>query len=100
VEAAIARGLSTRQIIIRHILPNIFPVLVPFFLYGISVVLLTESGLAFLGLGVSPGTVTWGNLIAQGKENIQAWWLMLCPGLMILFTVLSLNSVRKVKITI
>lgn len=95
VEAAIATGLSTRQIIVRHILPNVFPVLVPVFLYGISVVILTESGLAFLGLGVSPGTVTWGNLIAQGKENIQAWWLMLFPGLMILFTVLSLNAVRK-----
>lgn len=95
VEAAIATGLSTRHIIARHILPNIFPVLAPVFLYGISVVILTESGLAFLGLGVSPGTVTWGNLIAQGKENIQAWWLMLFPGLMILFTVLSLNAIKK-----
>ncbi len=95
VEAAIATGLSTRQIITQHILPNVFPVLAPVFFYGISAVILAESGLAFLGLGVSPGTVTWGNLIAQGKENIQAWWLMLFPGLMILFTVLSLNSLRK-----
>ncbi len=95
VEAAITSGLSHRQIIVRHILPNLFPVITPVVLYGIAVIILSESGLSFLGLGVEPGTVTWGNLLAQGKDNMDAWWLIVFPGLFIFLTVNSLYRFAK-----
>lgn len=97
IEAAIASGLNSKQIIFRHILPNILPVAMPVVLYGVAVIILAESGLSFLGLGVAPGTVTWGNLLAQGKENMEAWWLILFPGVFIFLTVNSLYRLgRKV----
>ena len=53
-------------------------------------VILTESGLSFLGLGMGPDTVTLGSLLAQAKENMDAWWLMLFPGVFLFVTILSL----------
>ena len=95
IEAAIASGLTTSQIIFRHMLTNIFPVILPILLYGIAQVILTEAGLSFLGLGVAPGTVTWGNLLVQGKENIEAWWLIVFTGMFIFLTVNSLYKLGK-----
>jgi peptide/nickel transport system permease protein len=76
----------------RHILPNaLVPVLVSAIL-GVAGAVLTEAGLSFLGLGVQPPTPTWGNILADGKANIEiAWWLSLYPGMAILTTVLSYN---------
>ena len=53
---------------------------------------LIESGLSFLGLGVQPPDASWGNILTEGKDNIQlAWWLSLYPGMAILITVLGYN---------
>lgn len=95
VDAAIVTGFSFRQIALRHLIPNLIPVVKPLFLYGMAAVILSESGLSFIGLGVNPGTITLGGLMAQAKENIDAWWLILFPGSCIFFTILSLSALSE-----
>ncbi|MBI4529233.1 MAG: ABC transporter permease [Deltaproteobacteria bacterium] len=92
VKSAQALGAPNRRIMLRHILPNsLAPVLVSATL-GVAGAVLTESGLSFLGLGVQPPTPSWGNILNDGKANIEiAWWLSLFPGVAILITVLSYN---------
>ena len=89
-----ARGLGAhdRRIMFRHILPNsLVPILVSATL-GVAGAILAESGLSFLGLGVQPPTPSWGNILIDGKANIEiAWWLSVFPGLAILVTVLAYN---------
>ncbi len=92
VVAVKSLGAGDARIIFRHILPNAMaPVLVALTL-GVAGAILTESGLSFLGLGVQPPAPSWGNILNQGKDNIEiAWWLSLFPGLAILVTVLGYN---------
>ncbi len=92
VVSARALGAGDLRLMFRHILPNaLVPVLVSAIL-GVAGAVLTEAGLSFLGLGVQPPTPTWGNILADGKANIEiAWWLSLYPGMAILTTVLSYN---------
>ncbi|MCF8032951.1 MAG: ABC transporter permease [Desulfarculaceae bacterium] len=92
VVAAKSLGAGDLRIIFRHIMPNAMaPVLVAATL-GVAGAILVESGLSFLGLGVQPPAASWGNILNQGKANIEiAWWLSLFPGLAILVTVLGYN---------
>ena len=90
VQAARALGQRGWKIIFRHILPNAAaPILVTAVL-GVPEAILAEAGLSFLGFGVQPPQATWGNIIADGKTYIlDAWWLILFPGLAILLAALS-----------
>ncbi|MBF0281064.1 MAG: ABC transporter permease [Zetaproteobacteria bacterium] len=90
--AAKSLGVSHLQIMLRYMLPNAMaPILVSAVL-GIAGAVLLESGLSFLGLGVQPPDPSWGNMLTEGKDNIQiAWWISLFPGLAILITVLGYN---------
>ena len=90
VQAARALGQRAPRIIFGHILPNAAaPILVTAVL-GVPDAILTEAGLSFLGFGVQPPQATWGNIIADGKTYIlDAWWLILFPGLAILIATLS-----------
>jgi peptide/nickel transport system permease protein len=92
VLSAQALGVPDGRIMFRHILPNaLVPVLVSAVI-GVAGAILTESGLSFLGLGVQPPDPSWGNILIDGKANIEiAWWLSVFPGLAILLTVLSYN---------
>ncbi|MGQ9499688.1 MAG: ABC transporter permease [Dissulfurimicrobium sp.] len=92
VLAARLSGASDMRIIFSHILPNaIAPILVSATL-GIGGAILTESALSFLGIGVQPPTPSWGNMLTEGKDNLDvAWWLSVFPGLAILITVLGFN---------
>lgn len=92
VVAAVSQGASDRRIIFFHILPNsMAPVLVSATL-GVAAAVLVESGLSFLGLGVQPPDPSWGNMLTEGKDNIEiAWWLSVFPGLAILITVMGYN---------
>jgi len=92
VQSARALGARDARIMFRHILPNaLVPVLVSATL-GVAGAILAESSLSFLGLGVQPPTPSWGNILIEGKANIEiAWWLSLFPGLAILVTVLAYN---------
>jgi len=94
VEAAEALGASGRRVIGVHLLPNLLsPLLVQgTFVFAFSI--LTEAALSFLGAGVPPTSPSWGNMIAAAQEYMQgAAWLILAPGLCIVFTVLSLQMV-------
>ena len=92
VVSARALGAGDLSLMFRHILPNaLVPVLVSAVL-GVAGAVLTEAALSFLGLGVQPPTPTWGNILTDGKANIEiAWWLSVFPGIAILVTVLSYN---------
>jgi peptide/nickel transport system permease protein len=87
--AATALGIPKRRIIFRHILPNaLTPVLVAA-TFGVAAAILTESGLAFLGLG-DPGAASWGMLLNKGRlSNLE--WVILAPGVAIFFTVTVFN---------
>jgi peptide/nickel transport system permease protein len=92
VLGARASGASDLRIIFIHILPNaLAPVFISAVL-GVAAAVLLESSLSFLGLGVQPPTPSWGNILTDGKANIEiAWWLSFFPGLAILITVLGYN---------
>lgn len=92
VVAARALGAGPLRIIFRHLLPNaLAPVLVAAIL-GVAGAILTESALSFLGLGVQPPTPSWGNILADGRANMDiAWWLSVFPGVAILVTMLGYN---------
>lgn len=77
VKAARALGVSNTQIIWRHILPNSLTPVVTFLPFRMSAAILALTSLDFLGLGVPPGTPSLGELLSQGKSNIDAWWISL-----------------------
>jgi peptide/nickel transport system permease protein len=83
-------GQNARRIIFRHILPNAAAPIFVTAVLGIPEAILTEAGLSFLGFGVQPPQATWGNIIADSKTYIlDAWWLILFPGLAIFIASLS-----------
>lgn len=92
VEAASVLGAGHTRILGRHVFPNTLgPLLVQLtFIFAFAV--LSEASLSFLGVGVSPTTPTWGNILQEGRRFLhQAPWLTLIPGFAIMFTVLGLN---------
>jgi peptide/nickel transport system permease protein len=94
VDAARALGAVPARVMFRHVLPNaIAPIIVSAAL-GIGSVMLLEASLSFLGMGVAPPTPSWGNMIADGKDQItSAPWTTLFPGLAIALVVMALNAV-------
>jgi ABC-type microcin C transport system permease subunit YejE len=92
LDAARALGARRLSIMFRHILPNLFGTLLVYGTLRISVAILTESGLSYLGLGAQPPEPTWGNMLSDGQEYLLFYsWLPLFPGLAILLTVLGFN---------
>ncbi len=92
VEAARALGANGLRIIFRHILPNtLAPILVIASAQFATMVLL-ETGLSFLGLGIQPPRPSWGNMLAEGRDYLSnAWWLATVPGLAISLIVFGAN---------
>lgn len=90
--AARATGLHPFLIFWRHLLPNaLTPVLIQTTLL-VGQIILIESSLSFLGLGVQPPTATWGNLVAEGRESLSfAWWIVTFPGAAIAAAVIAFN---------
>jgi microcin C transport system permease protein len=91
VRAARALGLSHWQIITRHVLPNSMTPVVTFLPFRMSGAILALTSLDFLGLGVPPGTPSLGELLAQGKNNIDAWWISLSTFAVLVITLLLLT---------
>jgi peptide/nickel transport system permease protein len=92
IEASRALGCSNRRILFRHVLPNMLPPIVVLATIEVSLAILAEGGLDFLGLGIQPPESSWGLMLAQGQSYItSAWWLVTFPGLAILATCLSFN---------
>ena len=91
VKSARALGLSNWTIIWRHVLPNSMTPVVTFLPFRMSGAILALTSLDFLGLGVPPGTPSLGELLAQGKNNIDAWWISLSTFAVLVFTLLLLT---------
>lgn len=92
VEAAVSLGYSTRRIILRHILPNVLGVVAVYATLTVPAVMLLESFLSFLGLGVQPPMPSWGSLIKLGADNIQQYpYLLVIPALFFSVTLFCLN---------
>jgi microcin C transport system permease protein len=91
VRAARALGLSNWAIIWRHVLPNSMTPVVTFLPFRMSAAILALTSLDFLGLGVPPGTPSLGELLAQGKNNIDAWWISISTFAVLVVTLLLLT---------
>jgi microcin C transport system permease protein len=93
VRAARALGLSNGQIIWRHVLPNSMTPVVTFLPFRMSAAILALTSLDFLGLGVPPDTPSLGEMLQQGKDNIDAWWISLSTFAVLVVTLLLLTFV-------
>ncbi len=92
VEAAVSMGLSPWQIITRHLIPNVLGPIIIYTTLTIPSVILLESFLSFLGLGIQPPQSSWGSLISSGVETMEEYpWLLIFPGLALSLTLFSLN---------
>ena len=92
IEAAISMGLPTWQILGRHVLLNLASPILVQATFVFASAMLAEASLSFLGVGVSSDMPTWGTMLASGREFMDnAPWLMVFPGLAIVFSVLSLQ---------
>lgn len=95
VHAAQALGQSHGKIILRHLLPNILPLIIVYLTLTVPAVILDESFLSFLGLGIQPPQASWGSLLSEGAQSINPlkiyWWLLLFPAATMTSTLLALN---------
>jgi peptide/nickel transport system permease protein len=94
MQATEVLGISDRSKIARHLLPNTLAFIIVSATLGMASAILTEAGLSFLGLGVTPPTPTWGNMVERARNtNVfrTMQWLWIPPGVMIMLTVVSIN---------
>jgi peptide/nickel transport system permease protein len=94
IQACIAAGLTTTDILLRHVLVNLAGPLLVVATLELGFVILIESGLSFLGLGTPPEIPSWGGMLQEGRALINmAWWLTTFPGLAIMLTVVGFNFI-------
>jgi peptide/nickel transport system permease protein len=86
------QGLTNQRIIFYHILPNIMPTLIVVACFSFSSAVILESTLSFLGIGLPTEEVTWGKMMAEGR-NMRHWWLVVFPGMALFILILCLNIV-------
>lgn len=92
IEAARVLGIPNHRIILRHVLPNVFSSFLVVSSFQVAALIIAESSLSFLGLGVPSSTPTWGSMLADGREYVRdAWWLSVFPGVAIMLAALSFN---------
>ncbi|HAM73093.1 MAG TPA: ABC transporter permease [Verrucomicrobiales bacterium] len=97
VDASHALGAGPVRILLRHLLPNIYGIVIVYATLTIPAIILYESFLSYLGLGIQPPMASWGSLIADGAAQLNPirvyWWLILFPAAMLVTTLLALNFV-------
>ena len=91
VEAAHVMGYGPARILFRHIVPNAIGPLVVLLTLDVGTAILTFAGLNFLGLGVIPPTPEWGQMVSEGRELVEQWWVATFPGIAILTVVVGFN---------
>ncbi len=90
--AAYALGATDLRVLLVHVLPNVASSIIVLASLETARVILAESALSFLGLGVPPPTPSWGSMLSEGRQYLEvAWWLAIFPGIAILLTVLAIN---------
>lgn len=94
VEASNALGAKPLYLIVAHIVPNIISSIIVVASFRVAIAIIGEATLSFLGLGVTPGTPSWGAILSEGRQYLMlAWWPATLPGLMIMITVLGMNLI-------
>jgi peptide/nickel transport system permease protein len=94
VQAAKALGAGTPRVIFRHLLPEVLSVILVLATFDVGRIIILESSLSFLGLGVQPPTPSWGSDLRDAAAYVrQAWWMAAFPGLAIMIVVLGVNLV-------
>jgi peptide/nickel transport system permease protein len=92
IVAARSLGMRGARVLFRHIAPNVVAPAIVVTTFQLAELIIVESSLSFLGLGVQPPTPSWGGMVSEGREYITtAWWLATFPGLAIILTVLGAN---------
>ena len=92
IAAALISGASTYRILFRHLLPGVVNTVLVIMSLRVGNLIITESILSYLGVGIPPPTPAWGLMVAEGRDYLNtAWWISFFPGLAILFTVLAFN---------
>ena len=92
IEAAGALGASQGRLVFRHVLPNVLAPILVIASSQFATMVLLESGLSFLGMGIQPPAPSWGTMLAEGRDYLSnAWWLATVPGLAISVVVLGAN---------
>ena len=94
MEACEALGISDIRRIFRHLFPNVLAYIIVYATLSMASVILTETALSFLGLGVAPPTPSWGNLIQEARDVTvlaNKWWYWMPPGIMICLSVMCFN---------
>ncbi len=92
IEAARGLGMGHARVLLRHILPNVLTPIIVVGTFAVAQMILLETSLSFLGLGVQPPTPSWGGMLNDGRGYITiAWWLTTFPGAAIMLTVLGIN---------
>ena len=90
--SCIATGVPRWEIIVRHIVPNLFTPIIVLSSLQIATYIIAEASISFLGFGVQPPQPAWGNMLSEGKDYIfSAWWLITFPGIAIVITALGVN---------
>lgn len=92
IDALQALGASPARIYFRHLLPRIWPDLIPVLAFGVAQVVLLEASLSFLGLGLDLDTVSLGTIMHAARSNPAAWWAIVFPGALLFWLVYSLNA--------
>lgn len=94
VRAAEALGAGHLRIVFRHIVPQLISPVLVIATIELSLAILAESSLSFLGLGIQPPTPSWGSMLGEGRDYLaSAWWMSVFPGLALMLTVLAVNLV-------
>ncbi len=92
ITACIATGVSRIEILIKHIVPNLFTPLIILCSLQVASFIIAEASVSFLGFGVQPPTPAWGNMLSEGRDYIfTSWWLITFPGIAIVLTALGVN---------
>jgi peptide/nickel transport system permease protein len=96
VQGAVVLGASKTRIALRYVLPNIVPTIAIIAALELAALILFESTLSYLGVGIQPPTASWGGIMLEGQTYMRtAWWITTLPGVLLFITTLGLNMVGE-----
>ncbi|MGX7673745.1 ABC transporter permease [Plantactinospora sp. DSM 117369] len=96
VEQAVAFGLSSTRLVLRHVLPNVIAPIPVLAVIGLGEAILAASGLSFLGMGPQPPSPEWGTMLSESRAYLRiAWWTAILPGVAVTLTVISLTVLGR-----
>ncbi len=95
IPAAEISGSSIIRIWIKHIFPNALKPVLTVWIYGIAAAVLAETSLSFVGAGLAPDVPSWGKMMFESRENYQAWWAVIFPGLALFLLLYAMHGLMK-----